>query len=175
MAEAQDWDASGKEAEVLQSLVSAQLALPESAGLPKETADGLNAAATELAAAVRAEKQYDVLIQANLVTKYVSDLAAFYKQTMLSDFMLLGYLAREMAIDVGQQSWTTALADIEDADGVWLRLKALLDGASKEKAEKLEKALQTLRGDIESRDLGRAKSGTEDFIAQLGALRKASV
>jgi hypothetical protein len=158
-----DWSsAQDKVTSISNSLNELQPVL-DSTKVSQETISGITGAVNGLAGAVAAKKQYDALSQANLITEFIPDIADHYVTGVPSDVMRLGYLARELMLDIRYEDWTSAADDLNAAEGVWIRTKSKLRAS-------LQHEIGSFQGSLDRLKSAVAQKGTTSASHEVKAL-----
>jgi hypothetical protein len=167
-----DWNAAKNKADIIKNSMGELKPILDSARIPEETVDGLVSAVCGLDNAVGAGKQYDALAQANMITEFIPDVADYYVTVVPTDVMRLGYLARELMLDVRHEDWQSGEADLTAVEGVWVRSKSKLHLSSRQDPDDFQDSLNRLRPALDQKDVKAASAEVNmllEFIDTLGS------
>ncbi len=166
-----DWSAAKSKADIIKNSMGELKPILESARLPKETVDGIVSAVGGLDSAVGAGKQYDALAQANMITEFIPDIADYYVTAVPTDIMRLGYLARELMLDVRHEDWQSAETDLTATEGVWIRSKSKLP-TYRQDIDEFQNSLDRLRPALDEKDAKTASAVVNMLLDFIDALER---
>lgn len=142
--------------------------LAQAAMIPNNVMSDLSVAIGGLEKQVAAKNILATKLEANKITKYLPDIADMYKLTVPSDVDRLGYLAREIDLNIDKNDWKAAKADYDSASTIWKGLKNRLSAAYKNDAAKFTTELNNISKaitDKNSRNVKTYVKRMEDVLA----------
>lgn len=165
-----DWTRAQERLNEIKADMSAVKPVLAAASVPAEKIDRISSAIDNLDKNIAAKRVHESKDEANQITAFLPDIEDLYKGSVPPDLGRLGYLTREIHINVNQSDWISALNNYEKEKEIWNKLSAGLDNSFKANAEKLGKTMESVGKAVEGRNAKLTVTATNTLLGQLSAL-----
>jgi predicted translin family RNA/ssDNA-binding protein len=145
--------------------------LLEASSVPASVRDEVEKTVDDLEAAVFAGKVQESKELANKITRYIPDIEDLYGLSYPTDINRLGYLSREIHINVNESDWTSAKNNYEKAKNTWGNLETKLDKIYKADADKVNSVMGAIGKAVEEKNAGLTVTNSNALLGYISAVK----
>jgi hypothetical protein len=168
-----DWNAAQKKVAVIKdNLITLNPALNSSSVSPG-LIEEMDKAADNLDKSIAAAKIYDSKEESNKLTSIIADIEDAYNVKSPTDILRLGYLSREIHLNINTGDWKSAGNNYKEAEDTWKKLKIKTGDNYKDEVEEAENILTKLGDSVEKKDASLAVTASNQLLWKLTDLKNA--
>lgn len=169
-AEKKDWAAAQSKMKVIRTNYDQLRPLMQASSVPTNRMNNLRNAISALEKQVSAKNSYATRVEANRVTRTLPDITDTYRATTPTNLSRLGYLGREMSLNVEKNDWRNAGINYNAAKTMWTSMGKQLGLTSNPGSTNLSSSLENVGRAIASKSATNAKAGIKGLSNALTSL-----
>ncbi|MDP4180351.1 MAG: hypothetical protein Q8942_04570 [Bacillota bacterium] len=132
--------------------------------------NGLGTAINNLNKQINAKKVYETRFDANQLIKYLPEAYNLAQPSATSDFIRLGYLGREIDLNVEKSQWLNAKSNFNSAINIWSKLKGKISSSFSTDVNNFNTTMTDLERSIGSKSATDARNYAKLMLDRLGIL-----
>lgn len=169
-ADNKDWSKVQSRIAQIKTCHSQLKPLMQASSVPAGTVNNMNNVIIGLEKQASAKNMYETKVEANKLTSILPDVAGMYKMIVPADVGRLGYLAREISLNVEKGDWRAAKTNYDNARTMWDSLRTQLNTTYRADSANFATCLNNVGKAITDRSVVRVKADTKRLSDALAVL-----
>jgi hypothetical protein len=169
-AEKKDWAAAQSKMSQIRTNYNQLRPLMQASSVPANRMNSLGKAISGLDKQITAKNAYETRVEANRLTKALPDITETYKTTVPANLGRLGYLSREISLNIEKNDWRNAGINYNSARTMWTGMNRQLGINANPGTANFSSSLQGLGKAIASKSAAGAKVGAKGLSDALTSL-----
>lgn len=167
-----DWTAAQNKVAAIKTDYDALKPMLVSAKAPDDTINSMGKAIPALDTAVKAKQSYEARVQANQITRHVADAYDTYKVTIPTDVSRLGYLVRDINLNVEKKDWTSAASNYDTLSKTWNTLKPTVNTSYQKDIDAFQTTMDRLKSAMDQKNANETNKQATALLENIDTITK---